>query len=426
MQRILIILSLFILIANGTMPAQWQVLTSPRNQSMTATYFISSDTGFVISANDCFRTTNGGLQWSRTGPGGNSIYFASKTLGFIAGKNILRSTDGGNTWRTVHNHPRRDEFNEAMNTYKAISFKDELHGVAAGYCWACRASVTTNDGGETWLDTLPYHVFPPQGDCRVVAVSSNGTRYLGCWTIAEWLQFTELFSRRSESDWWSLVDGWNLHIGSSWFIAKTMYWHGEKQGWIGGHKKAPQRTPPYPYYNVRVLFTTDAGETWDSTKYVFPYTVNTITFADELRGFIGDTAGNIYSTTDGGTTWKNDNVPSDGRSINSISIAGGSRVFAVGDGGLILRHDLPVSVQEANTSPPLLIYPNPTTGRVRIDIGDAEPAVVTVVDMMGRVQNITLVSDNEIDVGMLTTGTYVVLVRRGAQVSTELMVKAGE
>ena len=426
MQRLLIILSLFILIANGKLEAQWQVVVSPVGTDLIrAACFVNQDSGWAVGE-DVIRTTNGGKSWSRSAPSGswNDINFINDSTGFVVGRQILKTDNGGKTWRLVHTHPEASEF-EPQYSYKSVRFKNDRFGIAAGYSFEVFASVyITTDGGESWHgDNAPF-AMSPDGDCRFVSFSRDGRFFVGCMQDY-WLWSTALYFKVSEAqDIWSSGE-FNINMGA-YFIGKTMFFNSNNVGWIGGFRKSPKRTPPNPFHETRVLFTTDVGKTWDTTQYHFPYTVNTITFADSLRGFIGDTAGNIYSTTDGGTTWKNDNVPSDGRSINSIAIAGGTRVFAVGDGGLILRYDLPVSVQESNTSPPLRLYPNPTTGRVRVDVGDAEPAVITIIDMMGRVQNITVVLDNELDVSMLTTGTYVVLVRRGSNVSTALLVRRNE
>ncbi|MBL0321280.1 MAG: hypothetical protein IPP80_02665 [Ignavibacteria bacterium] len=91
-------------------------------------------------------------------------------------------------------------------------------------------------------------------------------------------------------------------------------------GIIAGPLDPPQSQAPHggrTYFEQMM-----AGRLGKMPEYIFWYDVNTIAFADSLRGFIGDAAGNIYSTTDGGITWKNDNAPSSGRSINSICVAG--------------------------------------------------------------------------------------------------------
>ena len=424
---------LFVLVAaTQIVGAQWQVQQAGVNSQWNSVCFINADTGFVVSGNaNGLRTTNGGQHWAERAsnasylPAGYSVQFTTLSVGYIAGNAITKTTDGGSSWRVVHNHPQRSQSEEAKNAYKAISFQDDSHGVAAGFCWDCSAMVTTLDGGETWVESIPSSYLSPMGDCRVVSFSPVGTGFAGCWTMAEWLQYAAMYLVESGSDIWRPVDGWTLQPGSAFFIAKTMDWQGAKVGWIGGNKKSPQRDPPYPYSNARVLFTTDAGETWDTTQYSFPYTVNTIAFADSLRGFVGDTAGNIYSTTDGGTTWNNDNVPSNGRSINSICVAGDSRVFAVGDSGLILRLDLPVSVGEYPSTesplPALRLVPNPATGRVRVETGGAEIATVTVVDVLGKVLAVPR-SGTTLDTSMLPAGMYVVMARVNNAVTSAMLI----
>jgi len=416
------------------MTAQWQVQQAPGGLWKSA-FFINADTGFVVGPNTTgIRTTNGGREWvakSLTGsvPAGNSLHFPSQAVGYIAGKKIMKTTDSGMTWRQVRVHPEMDR------DYVSITFIDDTTGLAFGNCFVTDLGaladydiVTTTDGGHLWTRPAIGPMGQLDGCPSQVLLYKNNRGYIASYWNEGMFRATSLWFSSDGGANWGWMPTWGRKPGTSFFRISSLCFSDSNTMWLGGARQVDRS--PSEMKNKRVFRTQNANdlwnEIWDTVSYVFPYTVNTITFADSLRGFIGDTAGNIYSTTDGGTTWKNDNVPSDGRSINSIAIAGGTRVFAVGDGGLILRYDLLVSVQESNTSPPLRLYPNPTTGRVRVDVGDAEPAVITIIDMMGRVQNITVVLDNELDVSMLLTGTYIVVVRLGTTVSTEMLVKAGE
>jgi len=426
MQRILIIASIIIVVATSTMTAQWQVQQAPRLATMTSAHFVSADTGFAVGSSAGFLTTDGGLKWRDRAPLGNSIYFPTKSIGYCAGNYISKTTDGGVSWTNVRTHPEKDR------AYISVHFIDDTIGMAVGNCFNASIGasdydiVRTTDGGNQWT-TVVFHPVGRLTGCPGPVLFRGVSRGYLAGFVYDWAKQAELWSSTDGGINWGPSSMAVSSAGVS-FRIKSVCISDSKTMWVGGARVS--NWGPSEMKNKRVFRAQNANdiwnEIWDTVSYVFPYTVNTITFADSLRGFIGDTAGNIYSTTDGGTTWKNDNVPSDGRSINSIAIAGGTRVFAVGDGGLILRYDLLVSVQESNTSPTLRLYPNPTSGRVRVDIGDAEPAVITVVDMMGRVQNITVVLDNELDVSMLLTGTYIVVVRRGSNVSTALLVRRNE
>lgn len=156
---------------------------------------------------------------------------------------------------------------------------------------------------------------------------------------------------------------------------RGIHFFNETHGIIGGPINPPQssgaKQPP-------VLKTLDGGASWDTPEFDFQYAVNTITFVNELYGYVGDINGNIYSTTDGGTTWKNDNVPSGGRSINSIAVAGGSVVYAVGDSGLILKLDLVTSVSMTDIIGKEVFSTTATSPIVDVDMSAAVPAVYCV------------------------------------------------
>ena len=96
-----------------------------------------------------FLTTNGGASWTRKYYAGGfenpeKIYFANSTLGFAerATNNYLRTSNGGETWQII---------NGPFIWFNDIKFIDSLTGYKAnGYI------MKTTDGGLTWKQqTLP-------------------------------------------------------------------------------------------------------------------------------------------------------------------------------------------------------------------------------------------------------------------------------
>lgn len=67
------------------------------------------------------------------------------------------------------------------------------------------------------------------------------------------------------------------------------------------------------------------------------------------------------------------------------------------------------------------VYPNPTTDRIRIS-GESIPELISVFDVNGRLV-LQEVNVNEINLKNLETGTYVLRVRNGGVVSSQLVIK---
>lgn len=127
-----------------------------------------------------------------------------------------------------------------------------------------------------------------------------------------------------------------------------------------------------------ILKTTDAGENW----YVVCDRSGSydIDFMDNYGYAISGSG--LIETTDYGNTWKNIQSPAS-RSFSAITINNG-HVSCVGWDGIILKytpdHDMLTSARNTFNSPtyPLssenLLYPNPTTGTVNIDLGSYKGA----------------------------------------------------
>jgi len=175
---------------------------------------------------------------------------------------------------------------------------------------------------------------------------------------------------------------------------------------------------------MRVMFTTDSGETWHAPNMVFPATVNCIRFANERVGFAGDQTGAIYSTTDGGVTWTTENAETNGRGIKDICIVNGSVVYVAGESGLMLKRTIVTDVDESREGSVFSLYPNPSTGRVHVvgsaNHSDAHDCDVEVIDSFGRL----IYSDSmrsttfTLDLGSLAKGTYFVRIRSGGHQRT--------
>lgn len=385
--------------------AQWTLLPDNAHPNVSAS-FSNKDTGFVATGGKLvLRTTDAGYSWKSFSVTQDIHVVKALEDGivFAGGGAIFKSANYGILWDSIYTQRRQFP----VQTTYALSFTTVSNGVISG---ECDIEYTVN-GGFTW--NIAYIIVP---SLVLSSFGLNSTVIYCGGRFNEYSLGTMMKTTDGGANWSHLMLNLPLYYAPQGVLA--IHFFNERKGIVGGSKGGNKRS-------YAVLVTTDGGETWDTTKFVFPYTVNTIAFADSVRGFIGDAAGNIYSTTDGGTTWQNDNVPSNGRSINSIAIAGGVAVYAVGDGGLILKRDLPTNVNDAIEQQRFSMYPNPTSVTIRFRLGrEYIGALVTIVDVLGRQMFTAEFNEQEFDVDMSTyrQGMYVVTMQRGSMMDSQMLM----
>jgi len=86
------------------------------------------------------------------------------------------------------------------------------------------------------------------------------------------------------------------------------------------------------YYVIAVDRTTDAGETWELSKYVGALD---LFFVDEQVGYFTSIAGEIHKTLDGGDTWVDVSLPKEVGSVESIFCKNALACICAGTGGYI-------------------------------------------------------------------------------------------
>ncbi len=127
----------------------WQtILMEAGGGGLTDIYFLDSDTGWALSNNRIWGTTNGGQDWDQAlASSANSLSFINSQEGWYCGIGgiIRHTTDAGANWSA--------QFAPSNADYLySIDFIDDQNGWCSGYNWQNHTGIIlhTNNGGANW------------------------------------------------------------------------------------------------------------------------------------------------------------------------------------------------------------------------------------------------------------------------------------
>ena len=209
-----------------------------------------------------------------------SVFFTSATRGWVAGDEgyLAYTNDGGASW-TRFPLNSNDDNNE-------IYFRNEKNG----YLVAGRKMFLTNDGGNSWRETVIYK----PGDFR------NGTPEFLSIRFADkkyGYVIGSLLNRQGE-----VIDSLLMRTddeGVTWqrqpAPTKTELFHldfsGTSHGWIVGDKGV-------------IMATTDRGQTWHLQNSGTQRALFAVDFLNDREGFAVGGGGTILRTQNGGANWQ--------------------------------------------------------------------------------------------------------------------------
>lgn len=279
--------------------AHWTSQQSNTNAALWSVHFADTSHGWAVGSGGAIvATTNGGASWadqtSNTVYGLECVTSSDASHGWIVGDygKVLVTTNGGQQWTT--------QDSKTTNDLLGVSMPDGEHGWVAtdgGHILA------TTDGGAHWAvqDTWTGHQFTS-------VCASDAT---DCWA-------TDASGYIS-----STTDGgahwyWNVHTSQ---VLLGICCPSAQRGWAVG--------------TAGTILYTGNGQNWSPMNWqpAGVFTFDAVSFADSTHGIaLGDHGTAVYSTTNGGTSWKSEGV---GTGLNGVSFPDQTHAWTVGSGGAI-------------------------------------------------------------------------------------------
>lgn len=301
-------------------PQSWQ-----DDATLRDVHFVDAQLGWAAGDHGVvWHTENGGEIWhaqnTPTASQLSTIFFADQLNGFAAGGRVkpltgqsvgelLRTTDGGKTWRPIPGL--------LLPWITKIHFIDAKRGFAVGMSSALYPSGAwkTNDSGMTWT---PIMGVTGENWSRGSFDGSTGL-LLSRSGAAAWLSNNRLIKTNPATDWLcsrgdvSLLNrGVAFHASSSVSVSPD-----SGQTWqrnvvqsavdaLGVHASAicPGQVWLAGAVGSRILKSDDIGNTWKAVPTTATLPIHSLRFLSDTHGWAVGSKGLILSTKDGGVTWQ--------------------------------------------------------------------------------------------------------------------------
>ena len=256
----------------------WQTTNREIFGKFDQVQFFNVDTGIAIHQGDLIKTTDGGSTFRTLATHHHLMFshfhFLNNNTGFAAGAAglVMKTNDGGETWTDISV--------ETDEHFEGIFFTDSL----SGYCCGNDGTIVkTIDGGSSWST-----IIIPEAETlnEIYFVSPNRGFVVG-----------NIFNHKYAFT----TDGGSSWVKSEYVLQSDIYtdifFVDDSVGYILGAEQGP----------LIIQKTTDGGITWEKRLFVRydiqSTTYSTLFFTDRYNGYIGDYYGEIIRTWDGGKTW---------------------------------------------------------------------------------------------------------------------------
>ncbi len=302
--------------------SQWTIQTSGVLTTLRSVYFVNDSMGWVcgeasLGLAPILKTTDGGNVWTvqyhPTAFAFRGIHFIDADTGIIAGfgGTILRTINGGNTWDSISSG--------TVNNLRSVYFPSHDTGYI---CGSAGIVLKSTDAGKTWA-------FQSSGitvDLINIRFPSNDTGYAVA-SDGSLLNGAIIQTTNGGASWTNQYS--NAAVGLLGLAVVN-----SKVAYAGGE-------------NQTIVKTSNGGNTWNQVfTGIISQPIRSGDFIDSLRGWmVGGTAGNIYYTTDGGSSWIDQGI--EAQEFLGIHFPSASTGYTVGTGGAILKYSNPCAFLSA-------------------------------------------------------------------------------
>jgi photosystem II stability/assembly factor-like uncharacterized protein len=319
----------------------WHQMVSGTRMSLYSVCFSQTSGWIVGNGGIILHNTDGGVTWSEQNSGTTkmllSVYFTDFLHGWAVGQDqtVLYTSNMGETWN--------DLTIAGSHHYFSVYFTDYLNGWIAGAAGSNGLVKKSTDGGVTWSNSL----IPNRSMNSIKFINDS----VGCVVGNEGRIYTT--GNRGKN--------WSQGTSNTTSDLKDVYLQENGEGWAVGYSGTIIYTTDYGnnwtvqvspiekiLYNVEGNYIVGWGGvilenegTWTFESSLFYNHVLGIDFgADAIRGFAAGEKGQLYYTSDAGSTWVPETTRTD-YNLYAIDVVSGAAgwtplAYIVGERGTVL------------------------------------------------------------------------------------------
>lgn len=375
---------------------QWSELVSPTTKNLYAVSFCDASNGIVAGESGAlYLTTDGGITWAALtceAEDFRSVCMVTPQLLLVGGSSLYRSEDGGATWTMP-----------GIQAPKSFCFSDPLHGT----CTGISGIYETTDGGINWIRVV-------QGGTSIYeSISSFQNSSVAMGNVGGFVTYSAIGLRSLDGVWYP-YNAFSFPNANAWVSVyypnpDTAYlFLNQFNHWVpSDHNQFVRLTNfelvPDPFGELYWVFQSEV------LNDAIPDYMQSVYFVDNNLGYACGENGSVFTTHNGGVDWVEDY--SGNTMLWKMQFVNDAVAYAVGNSGLVIKHDLTTAVPQINSLATVSLFPNPASNNLTI-MSPSPFTSIQLIDPQGHVA-VSLLNDNKnltakVNTSTLTQGVYFV------------------